>query len=57
MEHGEAGQGGVDGEKDVVRDNKCLEPAVAGNPPRLVAMLTVVPVEIGDSNGVDRGDG
>ena len=57
VEHGHAGDCRVDSEKYVVGDNKCLEPAVAGNPPWLVAMLAVVPVEVGDRNGVDGGDG
>lgn len=57
VEHGEAGESRVYSEKDVVRNDKCLEPAVARNPPRLVAMLAIVPVEVRDGRGVDSGDG
>lgn len=30
---------------------------MTGDPPRLVAMLAVVPVEVGDGDSVDGGDG
>jgi hypothetical protein len=55
--HGVAGEARVDSKEDVMGDDEGLEPAVAGNPPRLVAMLAVVPVEIGDRCGVDGGNG
>ena len=57
VEHGEAGKSGVYCEEDIVRNDERLEPAVARDPPRLVAMLAVVPVEVGDGRGVDSGDG
>lgn len=56
MEHGEACNARVYCQEDIVCNDKCLEPAVAGNPPRLVAMLTIVPIEVGDGDGVDGGD-
>ena len=57
VKHSEAGDGGVDGEEDIVGDNERLEPAMAGDPPRLVTVLTVVPVEVGDRSGVDGSNG
>ena len=50
VKHGHAGDGGVDGEKDIVCNDECLEPPVAGDPPWLVStMLAVVPVEVGEA--------
>ena len=56
-DHGHASDGRVDGQEDVVEDDKGVEGPGLCNPPRLVAMLAVVPVDVGDGNEVDGGDG
>lgn len=56
-DHGDAGDGRVDGQEDVVEDDKREEGSGFGDPPRLVSMLAVVPVDVGDGDKVDRGNG
>lgn len=56
-DHGDAGNGGVDGEEDIVEDDKGVEGARFGDSPGLVTMLAVVPVDVGDGDEVDGGDG
>jgi hypothetical protein len=56
-DHGHAGDGRVDGKEDIVEDDKGVEGAGFGDPPRLVAVLAVVPVDVGDGDEVDGGDG
>lgn len=55
--HGDAGNGRVDGQEDVVEDDKGEEGTRLGDPPGLVAMLAIVPVDVGDGDEVDGGDG
>lgn len=55
-DHGDKGHGRVDGEKDVVEDDKGEEGTRFGDLPGLVAMLAVVPVDVGDGDKVDRGN-
>jgi hypothetical protein len=40
-----------------VEDDKGEEGTRLRNAPGLVSMLAIVPVEVGDGNGVDRGNG
>lgn len=55
-DHGDAGNGRIDGEEDIVEDNESEEWARLCDPPRLVSVLAVVPIEVGDCNRIDRGD-
>jgi hypothetical protein len=55
--HGHAGDGRVDGQEDIVEDDKGKEGSRLRNPPRRVSVLAVVPVQVRHGNGVDRGDG
>lgn len=52
-DHGHAGNGRVDSQEDIVEDDKGVEWAGFGNPPRLVTVLAVVPVDVGDGDKVD----
>lgn len=54
--HGDARDGRVDGEEDIVEDDKGEEGARLCDAPGLVAVLAVVPVEVGDDDGVDARD-
>lgn len=56
-DHGHARHGRVDGEEDIVEDDKGVEGAGFGDPPRLVAVLAVVPVDVRHGDEVDGGDG
>jgi hypothetical protein len=56
-DHGHTGNGRVDGQEDVVEDDKGKKGTRFGDPPRLVSMLTVVPVDVGDGDKVDGGNG
>jgi hypothetical protein len=55
-DHGHAGDGRVDSQEDIVEDNKGEERTRLRDPPWLVSMLTVVPVEVCDRDGVDGGN-
>lgn len=50
--HGHAGDGRIDGQEDIVEDDEGEEGAGFGDPPWLVAMLAVIPVEVCDGDGV-----
>ena len=56
-DHGDASNGRVDSQEDIVEDDKGVEWAGFGDPPRLVTVLAVVPVDIGDGDEVDGGNG
>jgi hypothetical protein len=56
-DHGHAGDGRVDSQEDIVEDDKGEEGSRLGNPPRLVRVLAVVPIEVRDGDGVHGGDG
>jgi hypothetical protein len=56
-DHGHAGDGGIDSQEDVVEDDEGVERARLCDPPRLVPMLAVVPVDVGDGDEVYRGNG
>ena len=56
-DHGHARDGRVDGEEDIVGDDKGEERARLGDAPRLVLVLAVVPVQVRDDDGVDERDG
>jgi hypothetical protein len=52
-DHGHAGDGRVDSQEDIVEDDKGEKRTRLRDLPWLVAMLTVVPVEVCDRDGVD----
>lgn len=52
-DHGHAGNGRVDSQEDIVEDDKGVEWARLCDPPRLVPVLAVVPVDVGDGDEVD----
>lgn len=54
--HGDTRDGRVDGEEDIVEDDKGEEGARLRDSPGLVSVLAVVPIEVGDDDGVDGGD-
>lgn len=56
-EHGVTGDGRVDGQKDVVENDKGLERARLADRPGLVAMVAVVLVQEQNARCVDGGDG
>ena len=55
-DHGHESDGRINGQEDVVEDDEGEEGARLGNPPRLVPMLAIVPIDVGDCDGVDGGD-
>ena len=56
-EHGHAGDGGVDGQKHIVQDDKGIEDARLADAPRLVLVPPVVPVYEKDGGRVYGGNG
>ena len=56
-DHGHAGDSRVDGQENIVEDDEGEEWARLCDLPGLVSVLAVVPVEVGDGDSVDRGDG
>lgn len=56
-QHGYKSHGGIDGEDDIVKDNKGLECASFADGPGLVLAATIVVVEQGDCGNIDAGYG
>ncbi len=52
-DHSHASDGRVECQKDVMEDDKGEERARLRDPPCLVSMLAIVPVDISDRDGVD----
>lgn len=55
-DHGHTGDGRVDSQEDIVGDDEGKERARLRDPPGLVPVLAVIPVEVGDNDSIDRGD-